>query len=137
MRRMHDSKGIRLYHRAGAPDQGKTYVYFVLSEENQRIKIGVASSVLARLRDMQTGSPCALTLLGFVECESRIQAIRRERELHKLFRRFRVQGLKLAREWFHFGSGLHRQIASIVEDTEGIYQRGENENALRSVFSDV
>lgn len=69
-------------------------VYFIGEEENGccRIKIGVAKNIKARKRNLQTGNPLQLRLLGWIETTDVFQF---ERELHKRFVANRVRG-----EWF-------------------------------------
>lgn len=69
-------------------------VYFIGEDENGccRIKIGVAKNIEARKRNLQTGNPLELRLLGWIETADAFQL---ERALHKRFVATRVRG-----EWF-------------------------------------
>jgi hypothetical protein len=69
-------------------------VYFIGEDENgcSPIKIGVAKNIEARQRNLQTGNPLELRLLGWIEATNAFQL---ERELHLHFGSTNVRG-----EWF-------------------------------------
>lgn len=69
-------------------------VYFIGQQENgcTPIKIGVAKDIEARKRNLQTGNPLQLRLLGWIEAEN---AFHLERHLHQYFHSAHVRG-----EWF-------------------------------------
>lgn len=78
-------------------------VYFIQDEVVCLIKIGVASDPLARLRDLQTGSPAKLILLASVE-----GGRDEERSLHSLFDAYRAHG-----EWFRPGPRLLKYLMGL------------------------
>lgn len=69
-------------------------VYFIGENENgcAPIKIGVAKNIETRKRNLQTGNPLELRLLGWVETTD---PFRLERDLHQRFRACHLRG-----EWF-------------------------------------
>lgn len=69
-------------------------VYFIGEDENgcSPIKIGVAKNIDARKRNLQTGNPLELRLLGWIEAADPFQL---ERHLHQRFGATQVRG-----EWF-------------------------------------
>ena len=69
------------------------YTYFILAPVLNKVKIGKAHKVSERLDHLQTGSPELLQLLRVVPFD--------EREMHELFKRFRVH-----REWFEYTGEL-------------------------------
>lgn len=75
---------IRRYYR------GNGCIYFLQQGDDGPIKIGYTKDLLARIKDLQVGSPYELKLIlsfrGFPE---------KERELHAKFREHRMSG-----EWF-------------------------------------
>lgn len=75
-------------------------VYFIQAATGQ-IKIGIAANPAARLRDLQVGSPVALSLL--CECEG---GRPQEREYHRRFAAHRLHG-----EWF----APHQEIIAEIE----------------------
>lgn len=86
-------------------------VYFIAADEAGAIKIGMASHVWARMRDLQLANPLELTMLGFVWSEHpRVL----ERELHKRFADLRIRG-----EWFRSTDELRAFILE-VRDCEPI-----------------
>lgn len=75
--------------RAVAREDG--YVYFIQSGFGGPVKIGwAATSVECRMKELQTGNPETLVVLGFMP-----GAITLESELHRKFREFSIRG-----EWF-------------------------------------
>ncbi|SDP98588.1 GIY-YIG nuclease family protein [Ectopseudomonas guguanensis] len=70
-------------------------VYFIGESESKccPIKIGVAKNIDARKRNLQTGNPLELRLLGWIEADNAFQL---ERHLHQHFGSTRVRG-----EWFN------------------------------------
>lgn len=72
-------------------------IYFIASAETARIKIGfTAGDPVARLKNLQTGSPTKLTLLAH-----RSGTIDNEQWLHGEFAEERLHG-----EWFHASDRL-------------------------------
>jgi hypothetical protein len=69
-----------------------SFVYFILAEETNRVKIGFSNEPERRLSDLQTGSPCSLRMLAVFRGNSRT-----EKALHAKFAKQRING-----EWFHF-----------------------------------
>jgi len=69
-----------------------SFVYFILAEETNRVKIGFSSEPERRLSDLQTGSPCSLRMLAVFRGTSRT-----EKALHAKFAKQRING-----EWFQF-----------------------------------
>lgn len=67
-------------------------VYFILAPDQGAIKIGIASDVWGRMAQMQTGNPCELVMLGYLEPE---HPRSEEAHLHNLFRQHHIRG-----EWF-------------------------------------
>jgi hypothetical protein len=65
-------------------------VYFIQQGESGPVKIGFATSVDQRIRQLKTSSPAPLRLLGAIETKKE-----NERFIHTLFGKFRLRG-----EWF-------------------------------------
>lgn len=81
------------------------YVYYILNEEKDKIKIGVSKNVLQRCKSLQTSSGEELKLLHFIEFPSRHKAIEAETKLHNIFYFYRKNPNKDTRitnttEWF-------------------------------------
>lgn len=68
-------------------------VYVFRAGDTNRYKIGRATNVEARKKQLQTGCPDQLELVGIIEGD----AVRIESELHKMFSEQRKSG-----EWFEF-----------------------------------
>ena len=69
-------------------------VYFIGEDENgcSPIKIGVAKNIAERKRNLQTGNPLVLKLLGWIEVAN---AFELERQFHQHFKSAHARG-----EWF-------------------------------------
>ena len=61
------------------------------------IKIGIANEPERRLRELQTGFPCDLKLLGYFKMSTESEARKVESSAHKLLNDHRQKG-----EWFKF-----------------------------------
>lgn len=70
------------------------YVYLLYSESGL-YKIGVSNDVEKRMNSLRTASGYPLNCLGYYKTNTKATTV--ERNLHKLFDEFRVQG-----EWFDF-----------------------------------
>lgn len=103
----------------------KGNIYFLQAEVVGHIKIGVTESKNAqRLKDLQTGSPLRLHLVGYLKGNHPIQI---EHRLHTSFQSARLHG-----EWFrpvpelldfirqHSGKQLSVQRGSILPSIEGL-----------------
>lgn len=71
----------------------KHCIYFITDEEY--VKIGSASSVPNRIKQLQTGNARRLRVIGVIEADTQKEAATVEHELHKLFSEKRILG-----EWF-------------------------------------
>lgn len=89
------------------PDCPDIWTYFIQAGTDGPVKIGVAQDVEKRIKELQTGCPDDLRLIGRIQgnCES---------ELHKRFSQFRLRG-----EWFNPDIRL---LAFIVENAESCGQ---------------
>ena len=107
----------------------REYVYFIGHEE--AVKIGyTTTSVNKRLSSIQTGNPKPLARLAVITC---VNAADVERQLHKTFHEWRVEG-----EWFTRNPKLDFVInylstcssKTTVEHLEPAYQAFEKMNAF-------
>lgn len=73
------------------------HVYFILasSAKPRKMKIGKAKDPEKRLRQLQTGCPYQLKLIGTIRCKSDRHAIDIEKAAHELFSEYNHLG-----EWF-------------------------------------
>lgn len=69
---------------------------YLISHENQFLKIGYTKNINKRLNQLQTSSPVKLEVLHLIDGN-----INLEKELHVLFKDLRVNG-----EWFNFDTSI-------------------------------
>lgn len=74
---------------------GGKIAYLYCITDGEHYKIGWATNPSKRLLQLQTGNPRQLTIHAQLRCSCTAQAMMRERNLHKQYRRFRLVG-----EWF-------------------------------------
>lgn len=87
------------------------FVYFLKIEARpEMMKIGMAADVQQRIKELQTGSPYKLLLLGALKCKSRAHAASIENQAHWIFRKRRVQG-----EWFRYTDEVPPYVRTILE----------------------
>ncbi len=89
--------------------EDQTYIYFAEAVGQDRIKIGKADNPEDRLKQLQTGSPVELRLLGVIADKAS-----RETDIHALFDQDRIQG-----EWFNASPDLRRYIAEFADKNAG------------------
>lgn len=98
-----------LCERATLPLDSKQeyYVYFVKEgDDNSYLKVGIASDPDRRIKELQTGNPRKLSLLGVIPCESKEEARHIEKELlMRVEKEKRLEG-----EWFEATDGVLSQI---------------------------
>lgn len=87
------------------------YVYFVKAwGECPLIKIGKANKPEERIKQLQTGCPFKLNLLGTVRCKSEFHAKQVETMAHRIFYKQRRRG-----EWFKLSAKHMEQIVSLIQ----------------------
>lgn len=108
-----DAKIITPGKRTINLDQQKTelpsYVYFVINQDSNAIKIGTAKNVRRRLASLQTSSPAKLELLCSIKAQSVEAARELEQSLHQKFVNFHIRG-----EWFRVEAELLNYISQYV-----------------------
>lgn len=72
-----------------------TNIYFINCIGTSLYKIGITDNLPRRLRQIQTGNDKPLSLIGYIEYDTRTEARTEERRIHKLW-----QTKRLAGEWF-------------------------------------
>ena len=93
-KRTHSIEGDKLAHQA-------YFVYFILNEDSNAIKIGLAKDTAKRLKALQTSSPAKLKLIKTMQVDGLKAAQELEQSLHKQFHEIRLSG-----EWFRAESQL-------------------------------
>lgn len=97
---------------------GPTSVYVVTCID--RVKIGIAKDVHARVIDLQFVCPFPVTVVGKREYPTRKAAMRAERQLHVHFAEQRIHG-----EWFVLdGTVAAAALAELPETCEPVSIRG-------------
>ena len=86
---------------------GSCFVYFISCEES--LKIGIANDVQKRLKQLQTGSSSKLNIIHVIPFKSRKEAMKKERELHKKYGAFRLEG-----EWFEKQPVILGELISVL-----------------------
>lgn len=81
---------MRIWHK----DQldKPNFIYFIATEDYRQVKVGVSKDPKKRLKDLQTGCPVKLVLVGEI-----FGGYSRERELHEIFLGTRTSANN---EWF-------------------------------------
>jgi hypothetical protein len=78
-----------------------SFVYFILDEKSDAIKIGKSDNVSERLSTLQTGNPNPLKIVKIIECKTAKQAHTKEKKLHNKFKKIHLNG-----EWFKYDKEL-------------------------------
>ncbi len=93
----------------------KSYVYFLQSGLDKRIKIGKANNVEQRVKSINGMNPHEVVLLASIECQSGRKARQLEMRLHERFREYQTNG-----EWFE-------PTADLLAFIDGITIGGSND----------
>lgn len=88
-----------------------SYVYFILDETSNAIKIGKANDIHERLSGLQTGNPNELIVLHYIKCKSVEDAFNLERDYHNKFNHIHTRG-----EWFKYDKELFQNF--FIEETD-------------------
>lgn len=96
--RTHSLDGDKLAHQAH-------FIYFILNEDSNAIKIGRAKDLAKRMNALQTSSPVKLRLIKSVQVEGVKEAHELEQLLHRQFNEIRLAG-----EWFKAEANLLEYI---------------------------
>jgi predicted GIY-YIG superfamily endonuclease len=99
--RTHSLDGDKLAHQAH-------FVYFILNEDSNAIKIGRTKDLAKRMNALQTSSPAKLKLIKSVQVEGGKEAHELEQSLHKKFSEIRLAG-----EWFKAEASLLEYISQM------------------------
>ena len=99
--RTHSIDGEKLAHQAH-------FVYFILNEDSNAIKIGRAKDLAKRMKALQTSSPAILRLIKSVQVEGSKEAHELEQSLHRQFSETRLAG-----EWFKADANLLDYISQL------------------------
>jgi predicted GIY-YIG superfamily endonuclease len=99
--RTHSLDGDKLAHQAH-------FVYFILNEDSNAIKIGRTKDLAKRMNALQTSSPAKLKLIKSVQVEGGKEAHELEQSLHKKFSEIRLAG-----EWFKAEASLLEYISQL------------------------
>ncbi len=78
------------------------FVYYILNEEKDKVKIGISNNPISRAKNLQTASGEDIEILHTIKFKNREEASEAERCLHKEFSTFRKRPSKVAKscEWF-------------------------------------
>ena len=78
------------------------FVYYILNEEKDKVKIGVSNNPIQRAKNLQTASGEEISIYHTIEFNNREEAMEAETFLHKEFSPWRKRPSKVSRscEWF-------------------------------------
>ena len=103
-----------------------SFVYFLLDENSNAIKIGKSDTVSERLSTLQTGNPNPLKIVKIIECKTARQAHTKEKKLHNKFKELHLKG-----EWFKYDKELFDVVLNeIVSDKKN----DRNEITVNTLF---
>lgn len=101
-KRAHSLDGDKISHQV-------YFIYFILNEDSQAIKIGLAKDLTKRLKALQTSSPAVLKLMKALQVNGAKEARDLEQSLHRQFADIRLTG-----EWFRAEAALLNYIQQIL-----------------------
>ena len=102
----------------------QSFVYFLLSADTMRMKIGVSEDPDARSCELQIGNGSHLELIGWVKGDLGL-----ERDLHRAMRPWHAKG-----EWFHVDDNIVAIVRAACEDDERRRLLSQLEASVRHVL---
>ncbi len=98
------------------------HLYFMITECEMFVKIGISSKIELRFSDIQRHSPLKLKLVKIL-CEKRSQACKLETSLHFEFKNYHLHS-----EWFKYAEIIQKRVKRLVREpifsTRRKYRRG-------------
>lgn len=96
--------------RAGLATEGSMYIYLIKSlTQPTMFKIGRSKYPERRIKELKTGCPVPIELVGYAKCRSDMHAMGMERQLHQRF-----AGSRRGGEWFQLSNGDFNRLKLIV-----------------------
>jgi hypothetical protein len=95
-------------------------VYFVRAKDHALMKIGKATDVGRRLKEIQTSCPYELEIMGVIKCKSEAHAFAVEKMAHEYLENSRTHG-----EWFRHNNrteAVLRVVTNRAESLKDAYQ---------------
>ena len=87
------------------------YVIYFFGTDYNRVKIGYSiENLYRRKRDIQTGCPDPIKLLGIIPCNNKVEMMDCERDLHRQFQKYNTVG-----EWFRLTPEISDYIKNFTE----------------------
>lgn len=94
----------------------KRHYIYVIGREEGPVKVGITSSLAARLSAIQTGCHFKIELLHYRECADRAQALEHEQIFHDVYAAQRLAG-----EWFEIQENLAIEGVDTAFDYEEMF----------------
>ena len=96
-----DKKAIWGY-RKKKEEKRHCYVYYIMNEARNKIKIGMSNDPISRAKNIQTSSGEEIEILNIIEFDNREEAFAAEEFLHLKFNEYRMKPTKVSTssEWF-------------------------------------
>lgn len=102
------------------------HVYLIKADAKRpAFKIGKANDPSKRLKELQTGCPVDLELIGFIRCKSEMHALKVESDFHY---RFRFLKSRKHGEWFFLNRADESEIVEMMRD--GMLKHEEQNKAI-------
>ena len=131
-----------IYELIDRPDENEEddkpcFVYYILNQEKDKVKIGVSNNPISRAKQLQNACGEEIEILHVIEFKNREEALKAEAFLHMKFSDFRKKPTKVSRscEWFdaticerlmtHYGTAEQIEATKQVHD-ERMRQAMEN-----------
>lgn len=88
---------------------------YIISDINEKVKIGVATDFKNRISSIQTSNSSAIKVEGIIPIDNKSDRVKLEKHLHKVFSKYNIRG-----EWFDISMldimlelkrlGLHEKV---------------------------
>lgn len=97
-----DDRTSRINNLCKENEDKPCYVYYILNQERNKVKIGISYNPKVRAQNIQTASGEEIEILNTIEFASRYEALTAEAYLHRVYGEYRKHPSKVAKssEWF-------------------------------------
>lgn len=102
------------------------YLYYILNEEKDKVKIGISNNPMSRAKSLQTASGEDLEILKTIKFGNREDAFAAEQFLHNEFSQFRKKPTKISKQCEWFASCIVENLLLNYTDPDAILKMAKS-----------
>lgn len=122
---LNDALGLLQIDLLDLETEPPCYVYYIMNEYRDLVKIGISSDPVRRAKGMQTATGDELEILKTIRFKDREEAWRAEQHLHNVFGEFRKKPTKVSKTTEWFDAAIVKKLISEYDTAEKILADAE------------